>query len=66
MTSISSVSASAALPPVAAQARVDRDHDGDNDAGKSAASEASESKGSFGPATTVTLSAAAQAMMQNK
>lgn len=59
MTSISSVGAYA--PPQATQATapVDRDHDGDNDAGKSAAAEASER----GPATQVTLSPQAQALM---
>jgi len=50
-------------PPASTQAmgRVDPDHDGDNDAGKSAASEAAES--SRGPATRVTLSPTAQALM---
>ena len=66
MTSISSISAYSTPAPVAQPARVDSDRDGDNDAGKSAAAEASEAKGSFGPATQVTLSPAAQAMMQNK
>jgi len=43
---------------------VDPDHDGDNEAGKSKASEAAET--SRGPATTVTLSPQAKAMMASQ
>ena len=65
MTSISSISAYSSTPPVSAPAPVRSDTDGDNDNGKAEASERAE-KGSFGPATTVTLSPAAQALVQSQ
>lgn len=64
MTSISAISAYSPTQAAASVSRVDPDHDGDNDAGQSKASEAAES--SRGPATNVTLSAEAQAYMAKK
>ncbi len=59
MTSISSVGAYAPAQATHAVAPSDPDHDGDNDAGKNATAEASER----GPATQVTLSPQAQALL---
>ena len=64
MTSVSAVGAYSQTPASQPVARVDPDHDGDNDAGKSKASEAAET--SRGPATTVTLSPQAKAMMASQ
>ncbi|MDI7776260.1 hypothetical protein [Asticcacaulis sp. EMRT-3] len=61
MTSISAVSAYSPTPAAAPVSAVGSDHDGDNDAGQSKVSESAES--SRGPATTVTLSPQAQALM---
>jgi hypothetical protein len=64
MTSISAVGGYSPTPSTQPVARVDHDHDGDNDAGQSKASEAAES--SRGPATNVTLSPQAKAMMASQ
>lgn len=64
MSSISAIGAysqAAASQPVK---RVDRDNDGDNDAGQSKAAEAAET--SRGPAATVTLSPQAKALMASQ
>jgi len=52
-------------PRPTAPVHVDPDHDGDNDTGVSAATEASR-KSSFGPAANVTLSPAAQALLKSR
>jgi hypothetical protein len=62
MSSISGVAAQQILKTQSTSQVSDPDGDGDNDAGVSAAQEASES--SFGPATNISLSPAAQALVQ--
>jgi hypothetical protein len=64
MTSISAISAYSPSSATTSVGRVDPDHDGDNDAGQSKASEAAES--SRGPATNVTLSPQAQALLASQ
>ena len=63
MTGISSISAYTPTSQTQAVGASDPDQDGDNDAGKSAAAEAGESRG---PATTVTLSPQAQALLASQ
>jgi hypothetical protein len=60
MTSISSIGATAPTQPARAIAPIERD--GDNEAGKSAPAEASD----HGPATQVTLSPRAQALLNGR
>lgn len=62
MTSIGSIAAYSPAQYAASATRVDADNDGDNDKRQTRASEAAES--GHGPATRVTLSPAAQALMQ--
>lgn len=64
MSAIGSVGAQAVATQMTQQAQrvSDPDHDGDNDAGVSAAKEAAEG-GTHGPAVKLTLSAAAQSIV---
>lgn len=64
MTAISSVSSYTPPPAASAVRGPDPDQDGDNDAGKSAASEAKES--TYGSAVKVSLSSQAQALLAQR